>query len=158
MIRLIEPKKDDDVTADFMREVVRAIRMITPKQGVGIKLLETSDGTVVALSNISNRSLSPVTYPKAFDLAQGSGGSLKLVNCYFQIGSSYYNSTTEPEFIPASGSVCVIINTSTGEITAAMNAVFNRETPELLPVRLYVIDATGEVLCDCRGSQVVVYA
>jgi len=138
--------------------MVDAIRENMPVAGEGLKATQTPNGTILSLAKVFGRIHAGIDIPRAFDLRQGSDGKLKLVRCYFQIGSSYYNSATEPEFTPAAGSVCVIINTKTGEITAGMNATFSADTPELMPVRLYVIDATGGVLCDCRGSQVVVYA
>ena len=157
MRRLVEPNRGDDVKADLIREIIGAIRENMPVAGDGLKATQTLNGTVLSVAKASSNPYDSET-PRAFDLAQGETGKLKLVRCYYQIGSSFYTSATEPEFTPSAGSVCVIINTSTGVITAAINAVFNPGTPELMPVRLYIIDATGGVLCDLRGSQVVVYA
>jgi hypothetical protein len=158
MRRLVEPNKGDDVKADLIREIIGAIRENMPVAGEGLKATQTLNGTILSLAKLASRGQTGEEVPRAFDLRQGSDGKLKLVRCYYQIGSSFYTSATEPEFVPAAGSVCVIINTSTGDITAAINSVFNPGTPELMPVRLYIIDSTGGILCDLRGSQVVVYA
>jgi hypothetical protein len=98
-------------------------------------------------------------YPKPFDIEDGTTeGNIKLVRCYFQIGAAFYQANDIDEITPSAGNLCAVINTNDGTVTAAIDAAFNPATPELFPMRLYVLDADGNVTCDCRGSQVVVYA
>jgi len=107
----------------------------------------------------------PTTYPypeapyaKPFDIEPGAtAGKIKLVRCYFQMADAFYQANDTAEITPAAGNLCAVINTNAGTVTAVMNATFNPATPELFPLRLYVLDAGGNVTCDCRGSQVVVY-
>jgi Tfp pilus assembly protein PilW len=95
---------------------------------------------------------------KPFDIEPGAtAGKIKLVRCYFQMADAFYQANDTAEITPAAGNLCAVINTNDGTVTAVMNATFNPATPELFPLRLYVLDADGNVTCDCRGSQVVVY-
>ena len=97
-------------------------------------------------------------YPKAFDIEDGTTeGNIKLVRCYFQIGSDFFLASDTEEITPAAGNLCAVINTNTGTVIAAMDATYSLSTPELFPVRLFVLSSTGSVVCDCRGSQVVIY-
>jgi hypothetical protein len=97
-------------------------------------------------------------YPRPFDIEPGAtAGKIKLVRCYFQMADAFYQANDTAEITPAAGNLCAVINTNDGTLTAVMNAVFNPATPELFPLRLYVLDSDGNVTCDCRGGQVVVY-
>jgi hypothetical protein len=99
-----------------------------------------------------------LVYPKPFDIEPGTTeGTIKLVRCYFQIADAFYLADDIDDITPTSGNLCAVINTADGTVTAMMNATFDPGTPELFPVRLYVLDSDGDVTCDCRGSQVVVY-
>jgi hypothetical protein len=151
------PHKKEPVKADDVREMVLAIRENNVTAGIGLIEQQTPNGKIISLRQQQSRTSSQTSNPRSFDLASGSAGKLKLVRCYYQIASSYVNRPEEPEFTPAAGNVCAVINTKSGVVTASMEATFNPNTPELMPVRIYVIDALGSVLCDCRGSQVVVH-
>lgn len=97
-------------------------------------------------------------YPKAFDLEAGAtDGKMMLVRCYYQIRDVYIDAEDTAEFTPAAGNLCAVINTSDNTVTAQMDFVYDSNTPELIPVRVYVLAADGGVVCDCRGSQVVIY-
>ena len=111
-----------------------------------------SDGTAAESSGEG------VLYLRSFDIAPGvATGTIKLIRCYYQIGSTFTDASDTAEITPSPGNLCAVINTNTGTVTAAINAVFNRATPELFPVRLFVLDSSGNVTCDCRGSQVVIH-
>lgn len=112
----------------------------------------------ILVSEVSTKIFDSVS-PKAFDIEAGeTEGKIKLVRCYYQIGSDFNVANETEEITPSAGNLCAVINTNTGEVTAVMDAVFNPSAPELFPLRLYVLDSDGNVTCDCRGSQVVVYA
>lgn len=157
MRRLVEPNKGDTIKADLVREIIAAIRENMPIAGLGLKAEQTSSGTVLSLQKLPSKSASVSgSAPRSFDMAPGSAGKLKLVRCYYQRSDKFIDRAEEPEFTPAAGNVCAVINNS-GEVTAVMNAVYDPNHPELFPVRLYVIDASGNVICDCRGTQVVTH-
>jgi hypothetical protein len=88
-----------------------------------------------------------------------TAGKKKLVRCYYQIADKYITCADEPEFTPEAGNLCAVLNTSVegGVVAAVMNFVYSSDTPELFPVVVYILDAGGNVLCDCRGSAVVAY-
>lgn len=156
MRHLKEPNRGEPVKADDVREMVLAIRENNVIAGIGLLETQTSHGKIISLKQLHSRPASSASNPRSFDLVPGSAGKLKLVRCNYQRADKFINRAEEPEFTPAAGNVCAIINNN-GAVTAAMNAVYDPEHPELFPVRLYIIDATGSVLCDCRGSQVVTH-
>ena len=97
-------------------------------------------------------------YPKAFDLEAGAtAGKMKLVRCYYQIQDVYIDAADTDEFTPAEGNLCAVLNTNDNTVSAQMDFVYDSNTPELIPVRVYVLGTDGGVVCDCRGSQVVIY-
>jgi len=101
-----------------------------------------------------------VVFPRTFDLADGaSTGLKKLVRCYYQLSGQFVYCTSEPEFTPSQGTLSAVIDTSVtgGSVTAVMNFQYDADTPELFPIALYKFDEAGEVICDLRGSQVVIY-
>lgn len=101
-----------------------------------------------------------VTTPRSFDLEEGSeAGKMKLVRCHYQIQDVAVDCADEPEFAVAAGSLWAVINTSVagGAVTAVIGWTYNALTPELVGIRLYKLDADGGIVCDCRGSQVIIY-
>lgn len=99
-----------------------------------------------------------VVYPRAFDVEPGAtAGKIKLVRCYYQIAGDFFTAADTAEITPSAGNLCAVINTNTGVVTAAIGATYSLSTPELFPVRLFVLDSNGDVTCDCRGTQVVIH-
>lgn len=151
-----------DVKGDDLREVVLAVIENNVTAGLGLVEKQTPNGKIISLKQLNNRpgSSASSSSPRSFDLmAASTAGKMKLVRCYFQLSDKFVKCTDEPEFTPAAGNLCAVINTSVegGAVTAVINYEYNADTPELFPVTVYVLDAAGGVLCDCRGSQVVTH-
>ena len=71
--------------------------------------------------------------------------------------ASFYLASDTDEFTPEAGDLVAVIDKQQNTVTAALNFVYDPDTPNLFPVRVYVLDADGGVVCDCRGSQVVIH-
>ena len=57
---LREPNRGDRITADWAREIVRALRSMRLFPGPGIRLSQTPDGTTVSATGADGRSAAPV--------------------------------------------------------------------------------------------------
>ena len=60
--RLKEPAKGDRITADWARELVRAVRSLRLQQGPGIRLSRTSEGTTVSVVADVVRAVAPTKH------------------------------------------------------------------------------------------------
>ena len=58
--RLRVPASGDDITADWARELVKAVRSLRLSSGPGIKLTRTPEGTTVSTSGTDGRTAAPV--------------------------------------------------------------------------------------------------
>lgn len=58
--RLRGPAMGDDITADWARELVKAVRSLRLVAGPGIKLTRTPDGTTVSAAGADGRPAAPV--------------------------------------------------------------------------------------------------
>lgn len=160
MNSLIQPKKEDLIFADDIRAMVISIIKNNVTAGIGLSEKQTLNGKIISLKQTSSRpSAFSSSNPRTFDLVPGSAGKLKLVRCYFQMADKFVQCADEPEFTPAAGKLCAVINTSveSGSVTAVMNFAYDADTPELFPITIYILDSSGGIVCDCRGSQVVAY-
>jgi len=162
MNSLRQPKKEEEIRADDIRAMVISIIKNNVTTGLGLSEKQTLNGKIISLAQQPSRESRPVTnvYPRAFDIKSISSGIITLTRCHFQIQSQYLTLATEPTVTIANGVVCVVYNTSTGVITAAMNYVWTPATPELLPLALYDITASSDgqtctVTCDRRGSVIL---
>jgi hypothetical protein len=158
MNNLKQPNKGDKAKAADIRAMVVSIIRNNVTAGLGLSEQNTPNGKIISLKQQPRARASTASEnPRSFDLAPGSAGKLKLVRCYYQIQDVYRLASDTEEFTPAAGNLCAVINTSDNTVSAQMDFVYSKLTPELIPVRVYVIDASGGIVCDCRGSQVVIY-
>jgi hypothetical protein len=151
-----------DVKGDDLREVVLAVIENNVTAGIGLIEKQTPHGKIISLKplgSVSRPTQAQLASPRTFDLAAGTAGKLKLVRCYYQLSNKFVYSSSQPEFTPAAGTVYAVIDTSVeaGSVTAVMNFSYDSGTPELFPIALYKLDEAGTVLCDLRGSQVVIH-
>ena len=58
--RLRVPASGDDITADWARELVKAVRSLRLHAGPGIRLTRTPEGTTVSTSGADGRTAAPV--------------------------------------------------------------------------------------------------
>jgi len=153
------PRRDDPIRADDIREMVLAIMENNVTAGTGLAEEQTPHGKILRLKQVTRPNLvASAASPRAFDLEPGAtAGKKKLVRCYYQIRDVYIDAADTEEFTPAAGNLCAVINTSDNTVSAQIDFVYDSNTPELIPLRVYVLDADGGVVCDCRGSQVVIY-
>lgn len=150
---------------DLARSINNVFDILENLEGApysGIKITRTGnmwrigyDGSVESGSGSGDASV----LPRTFDLVAGTSGKLKLLRCYYQISGTFVFSSSQPEFTPTGGTLYAVIDTSVaeGEVTAVMNFVYDPNVPEKFPIGLYILDETGAVVCDLRGSQVVIY-
>lgn len=160
MRRLKIPHKGMEVKGDDLREVVLAVIENNVTAGIGLIEQQTPNGKILSLRQQQSRPYTAsISTPKTFDLAPGSAGKLKLVRCYYQLSNKFVFCSSQPEFTPAAGALYAVIDTSVeaGSVTAVMNFVYDPNVPEKFPIGLYILDSAGEVVCDLRGSQVVIY-
>lgn len=59
--RLREPAKGDRITADWARELVRAVRSLRLIAGPGLRLTRTPEGTTVSATAAEGRSATPAS-------------------------------------------------------------------------------------------------
>lgn len=160
MINLVEPKRDEPIKADLIRDMIRVIRANSLIAGIGLLKKETDSGTIFSLAPARHGAQSiPAAYPRAFDIKSVVAGTMTLTRCHFQIQSQYFTLDTEPTLTIANGVVCAIVNTATSPVTvtAAMNYVWTAAAPNLMPMALYDITVSSDgqaatVTCDRRGS------
>ena len=123
--RLREPQRGDRITADWARELVKAVRSMRLFAGPGIRLTETPDGTTVSLAG------SGAGGPRPKDGRDGEDGgepgpsgdeARKLLG-----GSGYEASQDDWEY---------------GETSAAGKPLY----PKFNPTRLYFRAATHQLL------------
>lgn len=99
--------------------------------------------------------------PKAFDIKSvDEDGILTITRCFWQVQANYY-SHADISLTATTGTVCAVLDTTTGTLTAAMDYVWTPTAPELVPYALYeVIVSTVEskqvvrITCDRRGSAI----
>ena len=58
--RLRVPARGDDITTDWARELVKAVRSLRLHAGPGIRLTRTPEGTTVSATGADGRSAAPV--------------------------------------------------------------------------------------------------
>lgn len=156
-INLTEPRKDEKVKADLVRDMIKLIRARRPVAGFGLRIQETETGSIISLASIAQKAAPYKPTPRCFDIKSIVAGSVTLTNCYWQVGSKYYSVATEPAVTAVTGILCAVINTKTNAVTAVMNYVWTEATPELIPVQLYKVAVSGAVVTiqiDLRGSMV----
>lgn len=83
-------------------------------------------------------------FPKTFAIEQDGEGTITLVRCHYQRGSTFVTTSYEPTCSIESGILYAIVNTVTGEITCQIGYTFDPDTPELLGFALYKITASGD--------------
>jgi len=102
--------------------------------------------------------------PKAFDIKSiEEDGNMVITRCKWQIGSKYY-SHADITLAAASGTVCAVLDTTNGTVTAAIDYEWTDTQPELVPYALYdiTVSTVGDkqvvvITCDRRGSSVNIY-
>ncbi len=89
--RLREPAKGDRITADWAREVVRAIRSLRLQQGPGIRLSRTPEGTTISAA--PSAATTGGSIPGAGSGGGGGGGGADEVAKV--LGGIDYNAATD---------------------------------------------------------------
>ena len=104
-------------------------------------------------------------FPKAFDVKSidPDTGTLTLTRCKWQIGSKYY-SHADVSLTAQTGTLCAVLNTTDGALTAQMDYEWTDTQPELVPYALYDITVSTVddkqvvvITCDRRGSSINIY-
>ena len=169
---LREPQKGQPITADWGREVVKAIRENVVIGGKGIRVAAGPSGVVI--SAVPDNTPAPRAaaggHPRPFDLTV-EDGFVKLSNAFIQIGDGLHNGglgvQLQTALPPGPQDLYLMIQrTGTGggaavTLSLAWAAAGGRpDTADgmLFPVALYRLDAAGKVLCDYRGMAAVMYA
>ncbi len=92
--RLREPARGDRITADWARELVKAVRSMRLFAGPGIRLTETPDGTTVSATAAEGRSATPAS-PAEVDVgtvvsSNSAAGAMGTYSCTGETtGKSY---------------------------------------------------------------------
>jgi hypothetical protein len=103
--------------------------------------------------------------PKAFDIKSidKDTGTLTLTRCKWQIGSKYY-SHADVSLTAQTGTLCAVLDTTAGTLTAQMDYEWTDTQPELVPYALYDITVSTVdekqvvvITCDRRGSSINIY-
>jgi len=162
---LREPQKGHPITADWGREVVKAVRGNVVIGGQGIRVTAGPNGVIISAVPGGTRATraAGTAYPRPFDI-RVEGALVKLSDAYIQIGDELVGGGSELQAaLPGTTSVLhLMIKRVPGftELSLAYSAPSGRpDTMDglMFPVALYLLESTGKVLCDLRGSNAVMY-
>ncbi|MCL2464717.1 MAG: hypothetical protein FWF28_06585 [Micrococcales bacterium] len=155
---LREPQKGQPVTADWAREVVRAVRRNTVIAGEGLRIFSGDAGTTVSLMPQRRQpgAAAPAGgYPRPFDIGV-EAGVVRVSNVVWQAGDGVRTGADGQIGLPGSPSVLyALIPTGSGAVGFSYSP--GTSGGQFFPLALYRLDVDGSVLLDLRGSQVVMY-
>lgn len=137
--------------------IVRAFQNIS--FGTGINGLVSLAGVSISAAPGAGPGL---TSPRPFDITgfDAVTGKLTLSRCWFQRGTLYVKAAASLDVTLTTGTLMALINTNDNTCTLGMDYVYDTDVPEIFPVALYDVTATGSVYtveADLRGSAVVMY-
>ena len=157
---LREPQKGQALTADWGISIVRALRKQRVIEGLGIRVTGGPNGVIISVipqNTPPSRPGASGGYPRPFDISMADG-QVVISNLYYQVGDVVKSAVgTLQTALPGSASVLYVLlpTTNNGQLQLAYDA--NTMGGLFFPVALYRLGATGEVLLDMRGSQIVMY-
>jgi hypothetical protein len=135
---------------EFSHGHIEYVRGFIPRIVLDTLMLENVMGTIA---------------PKAFDIlsVDKDTGTLTLTRCKWQTQEKYY-SHADISLTAQTGTVCAVLDTTDGTLTAQMDYVWTDTAPELIPYALYditvsTVDKKQVVVIDCdrRGSAITFY-